>query len=164
CHRWGNRAVAYAALAEGLSPREVGGILGIAATIEIDFEAREGRILVNGRDLTGELYTARGLSFTSEIAQLPQGRAAQRPLQRRQAEGGGVVAEGRDTGTVVFPDAEWKFYLDAADWRKAERVRELLSEDEQRRYPDRESIIKYIREIDEADRTRAVAPLRRAGD
>jgi cytidylate kinase len=114
--------------------------------------------------VTRELYTARTLSFTAEIAQLPPVRTALLSVQRQQAAGGGAVAEGRDTGTIVFPDADWKFYLDAADWRKAERVYDLLSEDERKQYPDQASIIHYIREIDQRDLTRPVAPLRRAAD
>lgn len=158
------RAVAYASLAEGLSIRDGDGIAAVASRIELGFDAQRGTITVDGRELTRELYTARILSFTSELAQLPRVRAALLPVQRRQAAGGGVVVEGRDTGTIVFPDADWKFYLDAEDWRKAARVYELLDEDERRRYPDRDAIIRYIREIDHRDRTRAVAPLRRAAD
>jgi CMP/dCMP kinase len=158
------RAVAHAALAEGLSARDVSALSRIIDEIRIDLVAHGSGILVNGLDLTRELYTARTLTFTSEIAQLPQIREALLPVQRRQAAGGGVVAEGRDTGTVVFPDADWKFYLDAADWRKAERLAELLDEDERRLYPDPESIIRYVREIDRRDMTRPIAPLRRAAD
>ncbi len=75
-----------------------------------------------------------------------------------------MVAEGRDTGTTVFPDADWKFYLDADDRRKAERVADLLDEGERRRYPDQGAIIAYIREIDRRDLTRPHSPLRRAAD
>ncbi|HWO26751.1 MAG TPA: (d)CMP kinase [Kofleriaceae bacterium] len=157
------RAVAYASLAKGLSARDLWSILQVTREIEISFEA-SGAILVNGRDLTRELYTARTLSFTSEIAELAPVREALLPVQRRQADGGGVVAEGRDTGTTVFPDADWKFYLDADDRRKAERVAELLDEDERRRYPDQAAIIAYIREIDRRDLTRPNSPLRRADD
>lgn len=158
------RAVAYVALTEGLSVRDIPGLSRIIEEIRIDLGAQGSVILVNGLDRTRELYTARTLSFTSEIAQLPWLREALLPLQRRQAVGGGVVAEGRDTGTVVFPDADWKFYLDAADWRKAERVADLLDEDERRRYSDTESILRYLREIDRRDMTRPIAPLRRASD
>jgi len=158
------RAVAYASLANGLSARDLGGILQITREIEIAFEASGTAILVNGRDLTRELYTARTLSFTSEIAQLAPVREALLPVQRRQAHGGGVVAEGRDTGTTVFPDADWKFYLDADEWRKAQRVAELLDADERQRYPDPESLIAYIREIDRKDLMRPNSPLRRADD
>lgn len=158
------RAVAHVALERGVSAADADAIVAIAATVTIEIDPAGATIAVNGRDRTRELYTARTLSFTSELAQLAPVREALLPLQRAQAAGGGVVAEGRDTGTVIFPDADWKFYLDAADWRKADRVAALLGEDERRLYPDREAIIRYVREIDHRDRTRAVAPLRRAPD
>jgi len=158
------RAVAYDALAKHLSVHDVDGLLEIIHRIRIDFDTQSSAILVNGRDLTRELYTAGTLSFTSEIAQLPQVRRALLAVQRQQAEGGGAVAEGRDTGTIVFPDADWKFYFDAADWRKAERVYELLSPEERLRYPSKASIIQYIQEIDQRDLTRESSPLRRADD
>lgn len=170
------RAVAYAALERGLSARDPDRIVALAGATAIEIgesaersdrserAAPSAAIRVNGQDRTRELYTARTLSFTSEIAQLAPIREALLPLLRAQAAGGGVVAEGRDIGTVVFPDADWKFYLDAADWRKADRVAALLADDERRLYPDREAIIRYVREIDHRDRTRAVAPLRRAPD
>jgi cytidylate kinase len=158
------RAVAYVSLEEGLSVHEVEGILQVIRDLRIELDTRHSTIMVNGRDLTRELYTARTLSFTSEIAQLSQVRATLLSVQRQQAEGGGAVAEGRDTGTVVFPDADWKFYFDAADWRKAERVYELLDPEERTRYPDTAAIVEYIREIDRRDLTRENAPLRRADD
>jgi cytidylate kinase len=158
------RAVAYVSLAQRLSIRDVGPILKIIEQIKIDFGPTGSVIMVNGHDRTRELYTARTLSFTSELAELPPVREALLPVQRQQADNGGVVAEGRDTGTTVFPQADWKFYLDAEDWRKAERVSSLLDEDERALYPNQEAIIRYIREIDRRDLTRPYSPLRRAED
>jgi len=158
------RAVAYVSLSRGLSLQDVDGMLQLIEEIEIDFDTPSSAVLVNGQDLTRELYTARILSLTSEIAQLLWVREALLPVQRHQAQGGGVVAEGRDTGTIVFPDADWKFYLDADDWRKAERAYELFTEDERKLYPDRAAVTRYINEIERRDRTRPFSPLRRAED
>lgn len=160
------RAVSYVALEKNLSIADKGHILDLINEINIDFHTLSGheKIIVNGSDVTRELYTAKILSFTSEIAEIAEVRDALLPVQRGLAANGRVVAEGRDTGTTVFPNAAWKFYLDAEDWKKAERVYKLLSEEEKELYHNQEAIIQYIREIDKKDMTRKISPLRKAND
>jgi cytidylate kinase len=89
-------------------------------------------------------------------------RDAVTPIQRRLVEAGGVVLEGRDTGTVVCPDAEVKFYLDASlDTRARRRHAELTARGALMSF---DAVRKDIAERDEQDMNRALAPLRRAAD
>lgn len=156
------RALAYLSLKNGCSITEISEILRISEEMKIDFSTVKGQpiITVNGNDLTKELYTAEVLSFTSEIAEIGEIRESLLPLQRKQGFEGNIVVDGRDTGTIVFPEAEWKFYFNAAAWKRAKTMIELLSEEEKKLYPTKEDIIQYLDEIDAKDMTRANSPLK----
>lgn len=119
-------------------------------------------VAVNGRDVTAEIRTREISELTSRLTMLGPIRAKVTPLQRRMAAGGGVVLEGRDTGTVVCPDAEVKFFLDASvDERARRRQAELR---ERGVDVDLPTVREEIRTRDVQDTTRALAPLRRAED
>lgn len=156
------RALAYVSLKNGHSSSDADEIIGISEKLQIDFPTIKGQtvILVNGKNLTKELYTAEVLSFTAEMAKIAEIREALLPVQRKQADKGGIVVDGRDSGTIVFPDAEWKFYFNAAEWKRAKTMIELLSEEEKKLYPTMRDVIQYLDEIDAKDMTRAISPLK----
>ena len=113
-------------------------------------------------DVSAEIRTPEIGALTSRITTLAPVREAVTPLQRTLASAGGVVLEGRDTGTVVFPEAEVKFFLDASvETRALRRQLELLAAG---RSVSLEAVRTEITVRDAQDRTRALAPLRKADD
>ncbi len=122
----------------------------------------EQRVQLAGEDVTEALADEQIGRGASEVSAQPEVRAALLEVQRRAGRGGGIVAEGRDVGTVVFPDAEAKFFLTAsAAVRARRRHRELL---ERGLSVDLASIEREVEERDRRDTERTVAPLRRADD
>src|SRR6187549_3107833 len=122
------RSVALIALRQGI-PWTEGARLGeLARDLQIQFElmGEVNHVLVAGEDLTGEIRNPEISQGASRVSGHPEVRAALLELQRRLGSGGGVVVEGRDTGTVVFPAAEAKFFLTASpEIRATRRVEEL---------------------------------------
>ena len=128
----------------------------------VDVVLAGDRVLVDGQDVTGEIRTREISDLTSRLTMLGPVRDRVTPLQRQMATGGGVVLEGRDTGTVVCPDADVKFYLDASDEARARRrQRELAARGT---VVDLETVRREIDLRDRQDTTRALAPLRKAPD
>ncbi len=120
------------------------------------------RLLVDGVDRSGDIRTQDIARGASRVSQHPQVREALLGLQRRLGADGGVVLEGRDIGTVVFPDAEVKLFLTASvEVRGRRRYDELRARGET---PDLARIVAEIAERDAIDANRAVAPLRPAPD
>ena len=153
------RAVTLVALERGIDPARGDDLGRLADELELAFD-EDGRITIDGRSGEPAIRSARVTAAVSAVSAHPEVRRAivrrQRELGRR---GAGLVAEGRDTTTVVFPDADFKFYLDASP---AERARRRALEIGA---PDRAHVIR--REIEERDRidsSRAHSPLRVAPD
>lgn len=128
----------------------------------VDVALDGDRVLVNGRDVSGEIRTPAISALTSRLTTLAPIRAKVTPLQRRMASVGGVVLEGRDTGTVVCPDADVKFYLDASDEERARRRQAELAA--RGVTMELSAVLTEIRARDVQDKTRALAPLRKADD
>jgi cytidylate kinase len=119
-------------------------------------------VVVDGRDVTDDIRTQEIANLTSRLSMLAIVRDKLTPLQRRLASTGGVVLEGRDTGTVVCPEAEVKFYLDAS---LEERARRRQAELRARGIDlEPEAARREIAARDAQDSSRALAPLRRAPD
>jgi cytidylate kinase len=120
------------------------------------------QVLLNGEDVSDSIRTQSIGQGASKVSALPGVRAALLDLQRNAGKQGGVVLEGRDIGTVVFPDAEAKFYLTATvDVRAERRHAELRAKGERAEFAEvRDEVI----ERDRRDSTRPVAPLRQAPD
>jgi cytidylate kinase len=128
----------------------------------VDFVPGAQRVQVDGRDVTGELYAPAVSELAASLSQRPDVRAFADRLQRAHAARGPVVVEGRDAGTVVFPNAECKFYLDASPEARARR---RFAEQKAGGAPaDFGAIRAAIEARDAADRTRPVAPLERSAD
>jgi cytidylate kinase len=163
------RALAWALVQAGVSPEDEAGVGTLLARTTVELagggeltgggELNGSRVLVNGRDVTAEIRSPEIAMLTSKLTALKMVRDKLTPLQRRLAAAGGVVLEGRDTGSVVCPDAEVKVYLDAA---LAERARRRWDELAARGLPaDYESVKAEIAQRDRQDMEREIAPLRK---
>jgi cytidylate kinase len=148
------RAVTLASLQRGVDPHDAEGCAAVARALRLSFDAR-GAILIEGRPGEPAIRSEEVTRAVSPVSAHPAVRAAVVPLQRLEAERrGGLVAEGRDIGSVVFPDADFKFYLDASSAERARRrVTELGT-------PERfDEIHEAIRRRDHLDSTRKDSPL-----
>jgi cytidylate kinase len=157
------RVVALKAEEQGISPQMTGTLARLCAEIEIAFEETpEGqRVYMDGMDVTEAIRTPEISMMASRLSREKTVREALVTLQRKLG-GPGVVAEGRDMGSVVFPGADVKFYLDADHQeRSTRRYKELLN----RGIPAVLSQVrKDTRRRDNEDQTREIAPLQRAPD
>jgi cytidylate kinase len=154
------RALAWSVVQAGLET-DSGPALGRHLE-RVQVELRGERAYVDGRDVTDEIRTPEISALTSRLSALPAVREKLTPLQRALAVAGGVVLEGRDTGTVVCPEADVKFYLVASvEERARRRYAELRGRGGA---ADLASVRAEILTRDEQDTGRALAPLRRAAD
>jgi cytidylate kinase len=120
------------------------------------------RVLLDGEDVSQAIRTPEMSQRASEVSSVPGVRAALLELQRKIGEAGGVVVEGRDIGSVVFPDAEAKFFLTASLERRAERRHTELSATANA--PTLTSVLEQVTLRDRRDSERAIAPLVQAQD
>ncbi|MCA8973675.1 MAG: (d)CMP kinase [Planctomycetes bacterium] len=162
------RAITWRFLERGCAPAECAGDAdhGVQRMQEVlartALSLRSGRVYVDDHDVTAHLRTREVESQVSAVSALAFVRGAMRDLQRRIAAAGPTVAEGRDMGSVVFPHARWKFYLDAAPSERARR----RSQDFVRQGRDvaEVEVLEEILVRDRLDSTRQDAPLRQAAD
>jgi cytidylate kinase len=155
------RAVALAAQRRGIPWTDADACAAVARDLDIrfDFVGEKNHVFLAGEDVSAAIRTPETSQGASQVSAHPPVRAALLDLQRRLGSGGGVVVEGRDTGTVVFPAAEAKFFLTATeDERARRRVAELGPS------ADYEKTLREIRERDQRDASRDVAPMRPADD
>ena len=117
------RSVAYACLEQGVDPDDGDAVAEVAREISIDFVADgEGqRVIANGEDVTAQIRTPEVERAVSPVSANPRVREVMVALQRAAGERGDVIAEGRDIGTVVFPQAEVKVFLSASPEARARR-------------------------------------------
>jgi cytidylate kinase len=159
------RGVALAALERGLDWSDAVALGALTRGLDLRFESGPDgapRLLVDGVDRSGDIRTQEIARGASRVSQHPEVREALLGLQRKLGSEGGVVLEGRDIGTVVFPDAEVKVFLTASvEVRGRRRYDELRARGER---PDLARIVAEIAERDAVDANRAVAPLRPAPD
>ena len=158
------RAVALRAREEGIPPDDVGRLAALAGRMQIDLKRESSgvRILVDGRDVTDAIRTPEISHLASLIAVLPPVRERLVGQQQRIGAAGGVVMEGRDIGSVVFPNAELKIFLDATPDERARRRHEQHLE--QGIESSLEQTRKEVEERDRRDSTRKVSPLVQAPD
>jgi cytidylate kinase len=157
------RAVAVAARAAGIDaddPEAERKLDALLAGTRIDFS--DGRISLDGRDISAEIGSPEIGESASRLSTLGVVRARMRDLQRAAGARGGVVMEGRDIGTAVFPDAEFKFFLDASPEVRAERRWRELAARGVKITP--EEVLAQLLERDRRDRERELAPLVPAPD
>jgi CMP/dCMP kinase len=157
------RAVGIAAREAQLTPEEGdidAKLAPLLARIRIEFEGE--RIKLNGQDVSAEISAPEVSELASKFSALRIVRERMKDLQRAAGEQGGVVMEGRDIGTVIFPDAEVKFFLDADVSVRAERrYKELHAKGDS---ITRDEVLAQLVERDRRDSAREHAPLKRAAD
>jgi cytidylate kinase len=158
------RAVGFAAGEEGIDLSDTDAVTRCAETTKISFrdpkDGRETRVIVNGHDATDELRTETAGAAASAIAAIPSVRSALFDKQRSFRRSPGLVADGRDMGTVIFPDAAFKVFLTAsADERAKRRYKQLK---EKGLNVTLSSLLREIEARDERDANRKVAPLKPA--
>jgi CMP/dCMP kinase len=159
------RLVAMAGDVRGLAADDETGHAALASGLDARFETDahgQERVLLDGRDVTLELRTEAAGAAASRVAAMPQVRAALMGRQRAYAEPPGLVADGRDMGTIVFADAPLKVYLTAsAEERALRRYKQLKDKG---LAANLAALSQEIRDRDRRDSTRPVAPLRPAPD
>jgi cytidylate kinase len=158
------RAVALTARARGVAWSDAAGCAEIARALDIRFEliGDKNHVYLGSEDATAAIRTPEISQGSSQISAHPEVRAALLELQRRLGAGGGVVVEGRDTGTVVFPSAVAKFFLTATEAERARRrVAELAAAGTTVDYA---VTLREIQERDLRDASRDAAPMVPAPD
>ncbi|MEN8214295.1 MAG: (d)CMP kinase [Pseudomonadota bacterium] len=140
---------------------EDAGALGEVAA-QLDVEFRDEKIFLEKQDVTNSIRSETAGNDASRVAAVPQVRAALLDWQRRYATPTGLVADGRDMGTVIFPQAAVKIFLTASAEERARRRYKQLKE--KGMSVNLSSLVEEIRERDERDMNRSEAPLRAAGD
>ena len=153
------RAVAWRALQDGRSFEDEEALGALAERVVID--ASDRRVSVDGVDITVAIRTPEVDRGASRVARIPRVRAALVVRQRAIGARGGVVMEGRDIGTVVFPDADVKIYLDAS---AEERARRRVHDASHNGPGDMAQVASEMAARDRSDRTRAASPLAVAPD
>ena len=150
------RSIALWALRQEIDPSDMHRMEQLALAARIEFAA-DARVLLNGEDVTADIRTLEVSAAASVVATIPAVRRALVAKQRAIADRASVVMEGRDIGSVVFPEAAVKIFLDADN---GERLRRRAAEAQ----AEPSSLAPQIRERDERDRTRAESPLVQAPD
>ena len=158
------RITALAAVKKGISLDDEVALAQLGRQLDIRFEPKDGEVnvILDGENVGDQIRTAEAGQNASKVAALPQVRAALLQRQRDFASANGLVADGRDMGTVVFPNAQVKLFLDAsAEERTKRRVKQLQEKGFNANFDD---ILAEIKERDFRDRNREVAPLVPAAD
>lgn len=163
------RAVTLYALDHGMIDAEgnpdKAAVIAALPEIHIDFAVQPGgsqHTMLNGTDVESEIRRLRVSNAVSPVAAIPEVRHALVAMQKQMGESRGIVMDGRDIGTVVFPDAELKIFVDAsAETRARRRLKELVEGGSPVSYED---VLANVVHRDHIDTTRAESPLRRAED
>ena len=156
------RAIGLYTLREGLT--EPADIIAALPKIEVGFALVEGaqHVTLNGEDVESQIRTLEAGNRASQISQIKEVRAFLVAQQQKMGEAKGIVMDGRDIGTVVFPKAELKLFLTASpEVRAQRRYDELVEKGEQ---PDFEAVLADVNDRDYRDTHRAESPLRQAED
>lgn len=158
------RALTLKAMRLGADLEDEGGLVELAGSTDIDLGYNDGKqiVLLDGEDVAGFIRTADLTNKVKYVARVPGVRHEMVRMQRHMGEKSGAVMEGRDITTVVFPDADYKFYLDADPEERAERRFKELKEAGSP--VTLEEIRKDVTSRDESDMKRSVGALKVADD
>ena len=154
------RIIAVVGAREGIGLDDVGALVSLVERVDIAF--KDDQVLVNEVDVSHDIRTEDAGNSASKVAALPPVREAILALQRGFRKAPGLVADGRDMGTVVFPDAPVKIFLDASAQARAERRYNQLKN--KGLSVNLRALLGQIQERDARDRERTVAPLKPAED
>jgi cytidylate kinase len=156
------RAVTLAALRAGVNLHSEEALAGLLPGLHLAVDMDAGRVFLGGEDVSAAIRTAEVTAASRAIAASPLVRRHLGALQRTYAAGRNVVTEGRDQGTVVFPDAACKFFLVADETERARRrQREMLARGES---ADLDAVLAAQRDRDARDAARAIGPMVPAAD
>lgn len=156
------RAVALWALRSGVKTEDMHSVEKLAEHADIEFDVQTQKIALNGEDVTEAIRTPEVSVAASQVAAIPGVRRAMVAIQRDMAEKASLVMEGRDIGSVVFPDADVKVFLDARpEERAGRRAAELSAKGVA---VDMDELARQIAERDARDRGRDTSPLLQAPD
>jgi len=158
------RALGLKSIESGVSMEDGSALLGLAnqSTIELEPTAEGNRVLLDGRDVSARIRERDVTDAASRVSTHPEVREWMVSRQREMGVKGGVIMEGRDIGTVVFPNAQVKIFLDAdSGVRERRRVTQANAQDDPARA---EKLKQDLRDRDRRDSTRATAPLIAAAD
>lgn len=154
------RAVGYKMLQEGIAMDDIPAIAEMLKKTEIDFSG--GNIYLDGENINDRIRTEEISKQASDCSALGIVRAKLTEQQQKMGEKKSVIMDGRDIGTVVFPEAEFKFYITAtAEERASRRYKELIAKGEDVTY---EKVLADIKQRDYNDSTREINPLKKADD
>ena len=159
------RLLAYAALSESLDLGDSGALVALAGRLRNSYQLADvdsAAILLEGRDVAAELRTESCADAASKVAALPLVRQALLEWQRHYRQSPGLVADGRDMGTVVFPDADLKLYLTARPEVRAERRYNQLKY--KGIFVDIDALVADVEQRDARDASRKASPLKPAAD
>jgi len=158
------RAVALAADRKGIDPNDAEALSGICRDLDLHFEEgnERPRLFLGREDISSAIRSPHMDLLSSEVSAVRAVREAMTALQRRIGRGHNLVAEGRDMGTVVFPEAEYKFFLSASQAVRTERrYLERLHRGES---VSKEEVRRELERRDQQDSSRTLSPLRPAED
>lgn len=158
------RVLGYAVRKAGLALFDEDSVVQEAKLLNLSFECLDDgvHVLLGGEDVSSAIRTEEAGNNASKVAAYPSVRLALLERQREFLREPGLVADGRDMGTVVFPKAQVKIFLDASSEVRAKR--RCLQLEAKNKPADYETILKEIQERDDRDRNRPVAPLKPAED
>lgn len=161
------RAVGFQCKQAGIALADDAALNALLARLDIRLlpplhEGDDVRVFLHDEDISAAIRSPEAGMLASQVSALSAVRSTLTALQQKMGRAGEIVAEGRDTGTVVFPDAAWKFYLDAPpEERCRRRVGQLLAKGQ---LVDAQELLAQIIKRDRNDRERTIAPLRMAED
>ena len=159
------RALAYTVFAKHIDPADHDGVLAAVRAMRFTFARQPDatlKMFVDGEYLGTKLHLEEVGNVASQVSTNREARRVLTEKMREVGEPGGIVMEGRDIGTVVFPDADIKFYLDASARERANRRFKQLQEAGE--HPNYDEILRLIEERDYRDKNRAASPLKPAED
>jgi len=158
------RAITLKAIEQKIDLKDSGRLIKMAEATKIDLLSQDGRlkVLLDGREVSKEIREPRVTKLVSDVAKIKGVREAMLKLQRALGKVSDSVLEGRDIGTVVFPDAEKKFYLDAKFNERVDRRYKELKEAS--REVKSEEVAQDLNNRDTIDSSREFAPLKKADD
>ncbi len=151
------RAIGYGCKLAGVDLKNREAVLKVAENLKVEL-LPDGRVLLDGKDVTTKIRTPEGGLLASQVAQFPEVREIVVKLLRKMAKGKKIVIDGRDAGTYIFPNAELKIYLTASPEERARRRYEELKKKGYR--ITYEEVLKEVIERDRQDENRPFAPLR----
>lgn len=160
------RSVTVAIIDKGIKLDDIDRIVKLLNEIKIEmvFDGKEKRIYLDGKDVTTRIREDEINTMVSPVSSIKEVRAEMVKLQRKLADGKNVVMEGRDIGTVVFPNADVKIFLDASIEERAQRRYNQNQETGVDKELSYEDVYESIKARDYSDRNREVGPLKQADD